>query len=170
MANNYEPIATTTLSSTSSVITFSSIPATYQDLRLIVTTNHPSTNDSFGIRFNSNTSTTNYSDQYVLAKSTAVSAGKNSSSSIIYAGTINQTPYFGLYTYDIFAYAGSTFKTVLGTWSTNRNGTGTDPYVGTSGSIVGMYRSTSAISTIFVMNTTFNTGTTATLYGIKASA
>jgi hypothetical protein len=36
MATTYEPIATTTLGTAAAFITFSSIPATYTDLRLVV--------------------------------------------------------------------------------------------------------------------------------------
>ena len=164
MPATYEPIATSTVSgSTTSSITFSSIPGTYTDLRLVLVAANPTSNDSFGLRFNSNTSTTNYSDTYLNADGASATSGKDTSASLIYAGNINATPNWGLYTYDIFNYAGSTNKTVLVQWSNDRNG------AGSVGREVGLWRSTSAITDIFIMNTTFATGTVATLYGIKAA-
>jgi hypothetical protein len=68
------------------------------------------------------------------------------------------------FSYDFFSYAGSTFKTILIEQNQDLNG---------SGSVirrVGLWRDTSAITTIFFDTATVNgfpTGTTATLYGIK---
>ena len=69
-----------------------------------------------------------------------------------------------LWIWDVFSYAGSTFKTVLGEASLDANGSG---YVSRG---VGLWRSTSAINSINIFSTvsnSFATGTTATLYGIK---
>lgn len=44
MALTYEPIASTTLSATANTVTISSIPATYDDLRIIVTGNSTAAN------------------------------------------------------------------------------------------------------------------------------
>jgi hypothetical protein len=65
-------------------------------------------------------------------------------------------------TYDIFSYAGSTFKTLLMTTSGDQNGSGWVER------IVGLYRSTSAITSISIdaSASTFAVGSTATLYGI----
>lgn len=64
MALTYEPIATTTVGSAVNTVTISSIPATYDDLRIIVVGN--STVANTYMRFNGD-STTNYwfQDMYV---------------------------------------------------------------------------------------------------------
>jgi hypothetical protein len=62
---------------------------------------------------------------------------------------------------DLFSYAGSTNKTVLWSWSSDRNGSGFKI------NATGLYRSTTAISTLYLFsNTNYAAGTTATLYGI----
>ena len=58
----YEPIATQTLASAAATITFSSIAATYTDLRLIFA--KPIGGSSLLLRFNSDTAT-NYSWTYL---------------------------------------------------------------------------------------------------------
>jgi hypothetical protein len=65
-----------------------------------------------------------------------------------------------MYTVDIFSYAGSTYKTSLVTFQEDNNGSG---YVGNK---VGLWPSTSAITSITLNGTNFAIGTTATLYGI----
>jgi hypothetical protein len=61
MPATYEPIATTTLGSAASSITFSSIPATYTDLRLSVTTADAGATATYlALQFNSDTGA-NYS-------------------------------------------------------------------------------------------------------------
>lgn len=165
MATTYEPIATTTLGSTSATITFSSIPATYTDLRLVlapISTGASSYNGD--LNFNSDTGT-NYSVTNVIGDGSTASSTQFSSQTKIrftYNGiTPSAKPSF--YTYDIFNYAGSTFKTCLNTTSEDQNGTG---WVMRQ---VALWRSTSAITsiTMTIISTTFAAGTTATLYGIK---
>jgi hypothetical protein len=162
MASTYEPIATTTLGTAASTITFSSIPATYTDLRIVFI----GTSASFAnplLRFNSDTGS-NYSQTSLYGNgSSAVSARTTSQTSI----TI---PVYGmdptnpnLYAIDVFSYAGSTNKTCLISTSEDDNG------AGRVGNQVGLWRNTSAINTILITGsgTNFDIGTTATLYGIK---
>lgn len=63
MANTYEAIATTTLSSAAGSITFSSIPQTYTDLLLITNVKSSATPTAYGpaLYFNSDTDKTHYS-------------------------------------------------------------------------------------------------------------
>jgi hypothetical protein len=164
MPATYEPIATTTLGSATSTITFSSIPATYTDLRVVLV--GTSTSAGFVVfRFNGDTAT-NYSYTELYGDGTsAASQGSSSNSRIGLGGTaagINSSATIpSLYTIDVFSYAGSTFKTTLNTSSGDFNGSG-----GVERNI-GMYRSTSAITAInLVAGTSFGIGTTATLYGI----
>lgn len=163
MPATYEPIATTTLGSAASSITFSSIPSTYTDLRLVlvsISTTFPQ------MRFN-NDATALYSWTYVTGTGTAAQSGRFTSATEFYANTGQSATIPSLYTFDIFSYAGSTFKSFLNTQNNDKNGSGDVV------AAVGLYRSTTAISRIDLLaniyGTTFSTGTTATLYGIKAA-
>lgn len=172
MPATYESIATTTLSSNAATITFSSIGSTYTDLRVVLVgrTDRVSTgNDSVLLRFNSDTAT-NYSYTRLLGDGTTASSVAGTSLTSNVAGYIprnsNTAGIFGLVTVDIFSYAGSTNKTYLSTTSADLNGSGD------VARIVGLWRNTSAITSItFSLSSTFQylTGTTVSLYGIKAA-
>jgi hypothetical protein len=162
MPATYEPIATTTLGSAAASITFSSIAATYTDLRIVFVA--ITSGGSSRIRFNSDIGS-NYSRTYVVGDgSAAASSLTNNSSQIFmsYGGSpVNTIPY--LHQIDIFSYAGSTNKTILWDKNLDLNGSG-DVIKG-----VGLWRNTSAITAIELSNNGGNllAGTTATLYGIK---
>lgn len=166
MPATYEPIATTTLSSAAASITFSSIAGTYTDLKLVIV-GASATEGRLLLRFNSD-SATNYS--YTVIKGDGTTAASHRGTSQDYwrsYETVFPTTNAGLATVEIFSYAGSTNKTLLYTGAMDKNGSGTIT------SVVGLWRSTSAITSITCysgnLTTTtynFNTGTTATLYGI----
>ena len=162
----YEPIATTTLGSASATITFSSIPATYTDLRLVIIPLANSSPDDFYLRFNSD-SATNYSITTLYGSGSAAASNRatNATGILMTRGTQTQLSTPTLRTADIFSYAGSTYKTVLTTESSDLNGSGTTVVN------VGLWRSTSAITTITLnrVGDSFAAGTTATIYGIKAA-
>lgn len=160
----YEPIATTTLGSAASSITFSSIAGTYTDLRLAVY--GIASSGSFlspGCRFNSDTgsnySYTSISGDGSAAASLRTTSGTNIGFNTQYSIT---SSIGGFLTADVFSYAGSTYKTVLTTASVDQNGAGAVER------IVGLWRNTAAITTL-TLNGSFGSGTTATLYGIKAA-
>lgn len=164
MPLTYEPIATTTLSTAASSITFSSIPSTYTDLKMVLVASAAS-NANFAFQFNSDGGS-NYSQTRF--------AGDGSSASTL--SQVNQTYlqfsnyfYIGttptMHTVDIFSYAGgSTFKTVIFDEIADISG---------SGGIckkIGLWRSYSAINNIYLYAqgaVNFAAGTTATLYGIQ---
>lgn len=164
MPATYEPIATTTLSSSAASITFDSIPNTYTDLRLVWTGTENTGGDNLALTFNGTTgSSTAYSDTLLGGDGASAFSSRNTSTSTITAtaqGLDTTKPFF--ITIDLFSYAGSTNKTCLITSSEDLNGSG---YVVRR---VGLYRSTSAISQIklAVGTYTMKVGTTATLYGI----
>jgi len=167
MASTYEPIATQTLASAATSITFSSIAATYTDLRLVlVAPSESADGNDFYLRFNSD-STTNYSGTSIDGPGATASSAKYTTSAqmlLAFQYGYTSTTYPMMITSDIFSYAGSTYKTCLNTFSGDRNGTG-----GATTRNVGLWRSTSAITSIqlFISSSlTFSTGTTATLYGI----
>jgi hypothetical protein len=165
MATTYEKIATTTLGSSSATITFSSIPATYTDLR-IVFLGTLSTYGSLAMQFNSDTSS-NYSATFLYGNP-ASSYRQTSQVRLNLTDTGNVAGLDAtnacLYTIDIFSYASSTFKTSLFQGGVD--------YFATLNTGVGLWRSTSAINTIqFLSNGSnqYGTGTSVTIYGIKVA-
>ena len=164
----YEPIATTTLASPTTTITLSSIPATYTDIRAIWVGNCATSGGALTVQLNG--ATTNYSVTNIHGNGTTAASNRRTTDSFMYIGytqnlstTANQV---AMAIVDVFSYAGSTNKTILGQMSNDKNGTG--EVVRT----VGLYRSTSAITSITFGNDNtqnFSTGTTLTLYGIKAA-
>lgn len=168
MPTTYEPIATNTLGSNATFITFSSIPGTYTDLRLVLVARNATgyINNYFYLQFNGDNAG-NYSETYMLGYgSNPVSSGSSSNTGLISLGGINGVDEvaFGLFTADIFRYTGSDNKTVLTSRSADRNNTSGD-----LGRSVGLWRNTSAITSVRIANSGgfFAAGTTATLYGIK---
>jgi len=171
MPATYEPIATTTLGSAATNITFSSIPATYTDLRLVLVARSDraiNSIDSVYFQVNSNTAT-NYSNTLLYGDG-SVQSYRESSASQILAASIPASGatsgIFGLLIIDIFSYAGSTNKTFLCDSSGDSNGSGRTQRA------VALWRNTAAITSTKVypaFGTNFITGTTATLYGIKAA-
>ena len=164
MPATYEPIATQTLGSAAASVTFSSIPSTYTDL-IIITQAISASADDVGIRFNSD-SGSNYSQTWLSGNGSSAFSGRYSSSTSIYLdiyGSMGTTLYNNTIV-QIMNYSNTTTnKTLLS--RANRAGSGVD-------AIVGLYRSTSAISTIVLAPTSgvnFSTGSTFTLYGIKAA-
>jgi hypothetical protein len=166
MPTTYEPIATTTLSSTASSIIFSSIPATYTDLKLVLNPVVSAGASDYAIYLNYNSDTgTNYSTTKLTGNgNTAASSAQTSANQILIYGTRGYTTTPSLYIVDTFSYAGSTLKTCLISQSADYNGTG-----GVMAA-VGLWRSTSAITSLELLNfgaNLFGIGTIATLYGIK---
>lgn len=165
MPATYEPIATNTLVSATATVSFSSIPSTYTDLRVVVNAAGTLTGYDPYIRFNGDT-TTNYSITALYGTGSSAGSVRYSSQAQIRASsqaamttTINTNHLF-----DVFNYANTTtYKTVL--IRANAAGTGVD-------AIVGLWRKTpEAINQIdvFVSGTTFIAGSTFTLYGIRAA-
>ena len=159
----YTPIATQTLGSAAASITFSSIPGTYTDLRLVLTCTSSSANSDILLTFNGDTAT-NYSRTYLVGLgSSAISGSPTSQNNIPLDGWGASTTVPQMYSVDIFSYAGSTNKTLLCSASEDDNGSGRVTIE------VGLWRNTSAITSITLGSTgviTFSTGTIATLWGI----
>ena len=162
MALTYDSIATTTLSSATSSITFSSISSAYTDLRIVLVGTVTSIVDLI-MQYNSDTAT-NYSYTRLQGTGTAVSTDTTSNNSnirISFGNPSTSVPF--MITNDIFSYAGSTFKSALTTYSGDTNG------AGSVGRTISTWRSTSAITSVVMTasGSTWTVGTTATLYGIK---
>lgn len=166
MPATYEKIATTTLGSATSSISFSSISSAYTDLRIILNVqNDGAAGNDVWLRFNSDTGT-NYSSTLLFGDGSSATSFRRTSDTRILAynfqGGATTSNTWGMAMIDVFSYAGSTNKTVLSAVALDYNGGGN------SGRSVGLWRSTSAITALSLTSSSanFNTGTTATLYGI----
>jgi hypothetical protein len=157
----YEPIATHTLSSAAASYTFTSIPSTYTDLILVVAGTTGATNNILMQVGNGSIDTgTNYSTTFMYATSSATASSRQSTISTMLVGRISTAQSVNLF--QIMNYANTTtYKTLLCR--------GNQDLVVTS---VNMWRSTSAINQIKVLEqvgSDFQTGTIFTLYGITAA-
>jgi hypothetical protein len=165
MPATYEPIATTTLGTTAASITFSSISSSYTDLRVVLS-NVTVSSASGNLITQFNSTTTGYSQTFLLGSGSIAESVRYTNFDGIY-GSYNQLPSTTVptfFTLDIFSYAGSTFKTCLGTSSLDYNGSGE------VARIVGLWRNTAAITSVKLdFSSNFKAGTTATIYGIKAA-
>ena len=171
-SSTYTPIATTTLTSDASSISFSSIPSTYTDL-VLVSNWYLSPNQGANLRFNDDTGT-NYSVTNMSGTGSTTYSSRVSNNSFIYLsyniGTSTNSSIFTPIIININNYSNNTtYKTMLSKLSNNDTGNG--PGVETT---VGLWRSTSAITKISLLSIpngggTFKSGMTATLYGITAA-
>ena len=159
--STYTPIATTTLGSAASSYTFSSIPSTYTDLILVINGTE-SANQYIAVRFNSD-SGSNYSFTRISGDGTSAASARASNETFGRLGIGNPTNQFVV----IGQFQNYSNSTTYKTWL-SRSSIAAD-YVG---AIVGLWRSTSAITSIQILTTTadtFSIGTTFTLYGIAAA-
>ena len=159
----YEPIATTTLSSTNTSVTFSSFSG-YTDLVLVFSVKAATATLNSAVRFNSD-SGANYGaislegDGSTTRSQTFTNATFIRTDSYGYVTTTD----FSVKLVNIMNYANSTtYKPVLTRASTGS--AGVDAFIG-------LWRNTAAITNIevFARNDTFAVGSTFTLYGIAAA-
>jgi hypothetical protein len=160
-SSTYEKIATTTLGSASATITFSSISGSYTDLVLIATVKLTSSDtDRLILQFNGDTGS-NYSITYMTGDGTSASSGRSSNASEM--NFYNQsTSNFCANIINIMNYSNSTTrKTVMGRTS---NAAYSTFYT------IGLWRNTASITQVDVKSpNSFTSGSTFTLYGIKAA-
>lgn len=163
--NTYVAIATTTVSSSTSTITFSSIPGTYTDLRLVAQAKCSGTRD-LEFRFNGDAGT-NYSTTWLFNNSNSLGTAKGNNQTFGYldwVGASTDDNYTA--TVDIMNYSNTTtYKTVLN--RAGRAAVGSDV-------VVNMWRSTAAITSIslsfqHVGGATIEAGSIFSLYGIAAA-
>ena len=166
MAITYEPIATTTLGSSTASVTFSSISGTYTDLVLIFNGGITTADYAIRIRFNGD-SGSNYSRTAISGYGTG--AGSDRASNVtglnvfmgfsgIPANTLDTSGIAHIQNYS----NSTTYKTVI-----SRSGNAAR----SAEAQVGLWRSTSAITSIVIDTGSGNlySGSTFTLYGIKAA-
>jgi hypothetical protein len=160
----YEPIATTTVSgSSTSTITFSSIPATYTDLVLIANAGSSSAAD-YDLKINNDTGN-NYSFTRLSGDGTSAASDRFSNQAYIRLDKLSYmtTAIQSVMVAHIQNYANATtYKSVIA--RSNNAGIGTS-------AVVGLWRNTAAINRldIILSTITFLSGSTFTLYGIAAA-
>ena len=169
MAVTYEPIASQTLGANAGTLSFTNIPGTYTDLVLVVLTGGATASASLWCRVNSD-SGTNYSFTDLRGNGTTAASSRGSSNSAALigagnAGSSNALDNIFMATFQSYANT-NVYKTVLGTSATASREVGKS---------VALWRSTSAITSIAIaLGGSFPSydmlsGTTASLYGIKAA-
>jgi hypothetical protein len=164
MPFTYEPIATQTLGSAAASVTFSSIPGTYTDIILVCNPITAVTTGQIAIRLNGDTGS-NYSRIILWGEGTTAGSYRNSNEVYAFTGY-----YANLWTnpttviFHINNYSNATTnKTILGRSSNASQA---------SMASVNLWRSTSAITSIGLTigdGSNYSTGSTFTLYGIKAA-
>ena len=173
MAATYEPIQSTTLGSDATSYTFTSIPGTFTDLRIIITgrRNNISTPNSYWyMRVNSDTGS-NYSVTRVWASDNEPWSTRDISSTYCMfhtSGLPRSDEAFSVFTVDLMSYANtSVHKTFLGVIAAPV--INTNYYVVSRG--VGLWRSTSAITSVTLEagGASWHAGSTFSLYGLKAA-
>jgi hypothetical protein len=162
------PIATQVGTSSGVEILFSNIPATYQDLRLVISAIPSNAGTILGIYANQTTANT-CSTTWLKGDGSSATSARATGNIIIYpAGTnVTSTTIPTTYTLDVLSYTStSTFKTVITRTASDLNGSG---YTTLS---AGLIQTTNAINalTLSTLNGGYfwTTNTTATLYGIRA--
>ena len=163
--STYEPIATQTLGSAQSSVTFNSFSG-YTDLRLVMTPIATSGSTTYvALQFNGDTGT-NYSETYMTGNGSSGTSARDSNVNATYLYNTGAPTSAGLVvTTDIMNYSNSTTYKTLITRSNNASAY-TNAYVG-------LWRNTAAITSIVIAPTggsgTYAAGSTFTLYGIKAA-
>ena len=155
----YEPIATNTLGTAAASYTFSSIPSTYTDLIMVMSTT--SANDQTQLTFNGDTGS-NYSNTRIDGNGSSAGSGRSTSNASIDIGYNNPGGQHTIIVQVLNYSNTTTFKTLL---SRNNNAASIVQ------AIVGLWRNTSAITsmTITAQTPNFPVGSTFTLYGIKGA-
>jgi len=161
MASTYDKIATTTLSSAASTVTFSSVSANYTDLVIIADAGEP-VGGYFKLQFNGDTSS-NYSRTFMYGTGSSAVSNRATTTTSIFINC-GASAGAGAAIINIQNYTNSiTYKTVIA-----RNNSMTDGLVMAN---VGLWRNTNAITSIALTGGAGNlaSGSIFTVYGIKAA-
>jgi hypothetical protein len=160
--NTYEAIATQTVGSGITTVTFSSIPSTYTDLVIVVNASLTAPDSNLDYRFNGDTGA-NYGY-------TSVSGNGSSASTTRFGGaTKGRLDNFGYmdttmstHIIQVMNYANTTtYKTTISRANNTANGVSAS---------VNTWTSTAAVNSIsLISGVTFVSGSTFSLYGIKAA-
>lgn len=173
MANTYTKIASTTLTAPAAYIDFSSIPATFTDLLLLISRRSVDNVLDDGLRFNNDASNVySFTQMQSGASSGGVGTARNSSATLSRAGGQEPSTYtantFNSSSIYIPNYLSSNFKQFIAD--------GTDENKSTTNYAwfhAGLWRNTAAINQVTIYQEpggNMAIGTEATLYGIKNTA
>lgn len=161
MAVTYEPIASTTLGSAASSVTFSDLPGTYTDL-IVVFGGTAAGTGYISVRVNSDTGS-NYSSTLLRGSGSAASSARYSSQTEMFVSQGN-TLSTGVSdaVVMLMSYANTNVnKTLL----TSAGNAGIEVNRGVS-----LWRSTSAITSVTLLGSqNFSSGTTISLFGVRAA-
>lgn len=168
------PIATGTITTATNGITFDNIPQTYQDLRIVCQWKSLVTSvnqDGFWIG-STNVTLGNYSTTYLKGDGSTASSSRTGGYYGAYLGDIAgssssvNSSTWGTVTIDILNYKTTDFKTALARIACDLNG------AGQTWLSVALLRTNTPLNNLTVFNynagTNAVTGSTATLYGIRA--
>ena len=162
-----------TSASTFGTYTFTNIPQTFQDLRIVMFARDTNTGGAIAgnyMGFNGDVSATNYSVTTLSGNGSSASSSRNTNAGTFVAGVMpTASATSGVYAgqvIDILNYANtSTFKTMISRSAADVNGSGETRMT------VGLWRNTAAVtSIIFGANSGYAGGSSFALYGVKASA
>jgi hypothetical protein len=162
----YEVISTQTLGSAVQTVSLSSIPQTYADLVVVINAQASAQSDLY-LTFNGDTSAL-YSNTILYGDGTSIGTRRDSRGNaymvLTYYGAVTTTAGASVHTLNIMNYSNTTtHKTVLSRCSAGAAGVDES---------VGLWGSTAAITSMtfdLPSTRTFSTGSTFTLYGIKAA-
>lgn len=172
MPGSYESIATVTLGSASSSITFASIPSTYKHLQLRFMIKSQSASNDFSIGMNGSFSVTNSSSHILYGNGSSAYAGAWTSQSYVSLPAPGSSPSLtsafpsgsvGAGIIDILDYANTNKTKVLrALWGSDQNGAG---FVALNS---GSLNTTSAMTELDLFNGyNWAAGSSFALYGVK---
>ena len=156
----YTPLATVTLGTAAASVTFSSIPATYRDLVLVISASNTTTSGELLLRFNADTGS-NYSRVYFLGNSANQAVSGSDTLTGIGVGNIMSTGTF--ISGSIMDYSATDkHKTTI-----SRVGHNDLNFVG---GVAARWANTAAINSVACVLQTgnFDVGSTFSLYGVIA--
>jgi len=166
LANTFTRIASVTVGALgAATIDFTSIPSTYTDLCLKVSSRVSATDTPVSVKFNNNT--TGYTWKRIYGSGSTATSQSGTDTYFFYTDTTAQTAStFGSGELYVPNYAGSNNKSVSSESLTENNATFAEMFM-----VAALWSNTSAINqiTLTPLTGTFVQYSTATLYGIKNS-
>ena len=167
MASNTYVALQTVTASAASTVSFTSIPATYTDLRIVAvgtSTTAGSSVNNWRMTFNGDSTSGLYSNTALYGNGSAAASARDSNGNYMYLGLVGQTSNTAqpVSTFDIMNYANSTTnKTVIARGSAASDST----YAS-----VGLWRNTASINRVDLFMSGATVTGTFTLYGIAAAS